>query len=223
MKNIRNAFSTIELVVVLIIISLLIVGISSSTNLIKKAELKSFMSELKNYQNAFNSYYTATRELPGTSNESLQISFNNSPIAWQNMTDEGVIDINLENTSSINDDEKFNHRNSPTSKLRNGYYAIGYNKNIGNNAIFVISQNETPYILSKASPVLNAVISKNSVNTPLISEEDAKFIDVKIDDGKSSSGKIIAIGSKNAICYYDKLHINQKTKKTCIISLSLEI
>ena len=65
MKLNNKGFSLIELSIVLIIIGLLVAGITGGASLIKSAELRAVMSEVRNYQTAVNAYYTATGKLPG--------------------------------------------------------------------------------------------------------------------------------------------------------------
>ena len=59
----KKGFSLIELSIVLIIIGLLVAGITGGASLIKSAELRAVMTDIRNYQTAVNAYYTSRGEL----------------------------------------------------------------------------------------------------------------------------------------------------------------
>lgn len=63
-KN-KNAFSLIELSIVLIIIGLLVAGITGGKSLIDSARNRAFVNELEGYRKAFYIFKTATGRLPG--------------------------------------------------------------------------------------------------------------------------------------------------------------
>ena len=95
LKNNQNkGFSLIELSIVLIIIGLLVAGVTGGASLIKSAELRAVMSDLRNYQTAINAYYTATGDLPASTG-SAEMDFANSCSAWAALSNEGIIDATL--------------------------------------------------------------------------------------------------------------------------------
>ena len=61
MKNNNKGFSLIELSIVLIIIGLLIAGVTGGASLIKSAELRSQISDLRNVQTSINAFYTIVK------------------------------------------------------------------------------------------------------------------------------------------------------------------
>lgn len=190
--NNKKGFSLIELSIVLIIIGLLIAGITGGASLIKSAELRSVMSEIRNYQTAINAYYTATGSLPGTSTSS-EMSFADTGYAWQNLFDEGITDSAPENgTSSASN---ITSDNGMTSRVKGGYYVLGHNANMGQNVIFLVSGTEDP-------AGLTGTASSTTVENPSITRKDAKFLDDKMDNGVIDSGKVWSFSSTGGSCAY---------------------
>ncbi len=63
--NNNKAFSLIELSIVLIIIGLLVAGITGGQSLIKSTKMKTIVKEIRNYEQALNSFYLLKGYLPG--------------------------------------------------------------------------------------------------------------------------------------------------------------
>ncbi len=61
----HNAFSLIELSIVLIIIGLLVAGITGGQSLIDSARARAVMNEVENYRRAIDIYFAANGKLPG--------------------------------------------------------------------------------------------------------------------------------------------------------------
>lgn len=205
----KNAFSLIELSIVLIIIGLLVAGITGGASLIKSAELRSLMSEIRNYQTAVNAYYTATGELPGSGGAS-SMNFTDSCGAWAALASEGITDAKLKDFTGSSGDYKctglteatatFTIDNSPESKLKGGLYALGYNTDMGENVIFIIATGEKPTTLTAAKNT--ATVAKTTAAS--ITRKDAKFLDEKMDNGVIDSGKIYSFtgGTGTTTCSY---------------------
>jgi len=206
--NTNNGFSLIELSIVLIIIGLLVAGITGGASLIKSAELRSTITEVRNYQTAVNAYYTAVGSLPGTDNSS-EMNFANSFAAWGSMQNQGIIDSNLTGVSHTSEVSgvttttfvfdtnvtSLDTTNSLRSKYKGAYYALGYNSNMKQNVIFLFTPSETPAVLSDAGTVAHGSITRG----------DAQFIDDKMDNNLIDSGKVRAFngGSGTPACAYD--------------------
>jgi prepilin-type N-terminal cleavage/methylation domain-containing protein len=62
---VKNAFSLIELVVVLVIIGLIVDGITSGQNLIRSAQLQSVITDVKKYEAAVAAFQERYFQLPG--------------------------------------------------------------------------------------------------------------------------------------------------------------
>ena len=67
------AFSLIELSIVLIIIGLLISGVVGGQSLIRNAKQRSFISELREYKTAMNTFYSLKERLPSDANNDGRI------------------------------------------------------------------------------------------------------------------------------------------------------
>ena len=224
----QYGFSLIELSIVLIIIGLLVAGITGGASLIKSAELRSFMSELRNYQTAVNAYYTATGELPGSEGSS-QINFTKSCLAWGEMMKEGVVDVDVSGvdidadgeTSICADVTTFGSENSPTSKLKGGLYAIGYNDDMADNVIFAVADGETPDKLTAAKSPSTPTTTKS-----LMTIKDARSVDEKMDNGIIDSGKMFGFSGpstssdpdNSTSCDYDA---NDDSATVCNVAISI--
>lgn len=64
----NKAFSLIELSIVLIIIGLLVAGITGGQSLINNAKLKNVLTEIKEYEQAVNIFYSLKNRIPGDLN-----------------------------------------------------------------------------------------------------------------------------------------------------------
>jgi len=222
MNNNDSGFSLIELSIVLIIVGLLFAGIICGSNLIKRTELQSVMSEIRNYQTAINTYYATTGEFPGAGS-STQMDFVDSCSAWAAMASGGVIDNKLPAFSvvngryicpTLNTDSVFTESNSVASKLKSAFYALGYNDNMAENVIFIIGSGEKPSALKTAQ---SPTASKTTVAS--ITRKDAQFLDDKMDNGVIDSGKIFSFsGGVSGACSYDT---SNQSIKDCATAISL--
>ena len=225
----KKGFSLIELSIVLIIIGLLVAGITGGASLIKSAELRAVMSDIRNYQTAINAYYTARGELPGT-NGSSEMDFGNSCLAWAQMVNEGIVDASL---TSFTKDTTTNQYtcttissvsagNSIGSKMKGGFYALGYNDEMLANVIFVVGSGETIAKMETAAPG-----AASTLGTTVISRKDAKFLDDKMDNGISDSGKIYGFTGENTSgsngCVYSNSTsvIPDETVRDCGVAISI--
>lgn len=227
--NNKKGFSLIELSIVLIIIGLLVAGITGGSSLIKSAELRAVMSDIRNYQTAVNAYYTSIGELPGTEGSS-EMAFADSCDAWAAMVNEGIIDTYLTSFSKDTTTNKYSCAsmttvgsvNSVNSKMKGGFYALGYNNEMLANVIFLVGNGQTADGMTSATAGASATLG-----TSVVSRKDAKFLDDKMDNGISDSGKIFAFTGSNtdaggAGCVYSNSGtINKETTRDCGIAMSI--
>ena len=228
----KKGFSLIELSIVLIIIGLLVAGITGGASLIKSAELRAVMTDIRNYQTAVNAYYTSRGELPGTSGSS-EMTFDNSCLAWAQMVNEGIVDANLTSFSLISGTKQYTcnpstitsvtAENSIGSKMKGGYYALGYNCNMLANVIFLVGSGETVGNMATATAGTAAKLTET-----VVSRKDAKFLDDKMDNGISNSGKIYGftgetVGTATEGCVYDNSSttLANETVRDCGIAVSI--
>lgn len=226
----KKGFSLIELSIVLIIIGLLVAGITGGSSLIKSAELRAVMSDIRNYQTAVNAYYTSRGELPGA-NGSSEMEFSNSCEAWADMVNEGIVDDYLSsfgskdsttNKYSCSSMETVSSANSVSSKMKGGYYALGYNDEMLANVIFLVGNGQET---SKMGTAITG--SASSLGTTVVSRKDAKFLDDKMDNGISDSGKIFGFtgsnsGTASGGCVYNNSDaISNETTRDCGVAMSI--
>ena len=227
----KKGFSLIELSIVLIIIGLLVAGITGGASLIKSAELRAVMTDIRNYQTAVNAYYTSRGELPGTSGSS-EMNFANSCLAWAQMVNEGIVDANLSSFGLISGTKQYTcdpitsvtADNSVGSKMKGGYYALGYNDEMLSNVIFLVGSEET------VSNMKNAETGSGTakLSETVVSRKDAKFLDDKMDNGISDSGKIYgftgaAVDTAPEGCVYNNSSttLKNETVRDCGIAVSI--
>ena len=227
----KKGFSLIELSIVLIIIGLLVAGITGGASLIKSAELRAVMTDIRNYQTAVNAYYTSRGELPGTSGSS-EMNFDNSCLAWAQMVNEGIVDANLTSFSLISGTKQYTcdpitsvtANDSVGSKMKGGFYALGYNDEMLSNVIFLVGSGET------VSNMKNAETGSGTakLSETVVSRKDAKFLDDKMDNGISNSGKIYgftgeAVSTAPEGCVYNNSSttLANETVRDCGVAVSI--
>ena len=215
MKLNNKGFSLIELSIVLIIIGLLVAGITGGASLIKSAELRAVMSEVRNYQTAVNAYYTATGKLPGGFDDSglnsdkMNFKFTNH--AWHQIADEKIMD-----DRPVNADQDTTALTSITvsdgmkSKIKGSYYVLGNSKDMDMNVILMLGGTET------ATDVTGNIDTKLASSIP---SKDAKFLDEKMDNGVIDSGKIYSFkpSGESVSCSY----ATTSTTKDCAIAFGI--
>ncbi len=190
-NNNTKGFSLIELSIVLIIIGLLIAGITGGASLIRSAELRSTISEIRNYQTAVNAFYTEKGYLPGTiQGSSNQMSLLYSGTAWDELYEAKITDFDSAPTSA---GFTSGSTNSPAGRMKGSNYLLGY---VGT-AVNVVNAN---------SLILTGIGTETTGTAPgsltglvaALKPSIAKQIDEKMDDGKPATGKILALGATPA-------------------------
>ena len=208
MKKSNKGFSLIELSIVLIIIGLLVAGITGGASLIKSAELRAVMSEVRNYQTAVNAYYTATGKLPGGL-DSDQLDFAKTGVAWNDIFTEGIIDEAPATTTAVIGENKLNSGYGMPSKIKGSYYVLGNSKDMDMNVILMLGGEEA------VADVKDNIATKLNSSIP---SKDAKFLDEKMDNGVINTGKIRSfVGKGDITCSYD----SAVTSKVCVIAFGL--
>lgn len=64
-RTAESGFTLVELSIVLVIIGFLIAGIAAATNMVKQAELRSVMSDMRNYATSYNNFVGKYNAVPG--------------------------------------------------------------------------------------------------------------------------------------------------------------
>lgn len=213
MKLNKKGFSLIELSIVLIIIGLLVAGVTGGASLIKSAELRAVVSEIRSYQTAVNAYFTSTGCLPGkittagVSNCPGTISFGLTRNAWIDLADEGIVDLKPVNdtvltvaATSIDPDDGL------PSRSRGSFYALGSTTDMGN-VLFLLSSTGTDATVAALeaakSPTTGTTLGVIAGISPAINGKDAKFLDEKLDNGNALTGKVQSFSAGEAVCNYE--------------------
>ncbi len=214
----HHAFSLVELSIVLVILGLLTGGVLAGQSLIKAAELRSIGTEYSRYATAAKTFRDKYSALPGdmsnatdfwgaiascpasgTSNPSGTCNGNGDGMIgpstsaidveerfrfWHHLVLASLIEGNYSGTSV---DQEATAQNVPTSKLQNGlWYAI--NRLFTNSSATWFPGDDygnTFYFggqLANLGPI-----------TGILAPSDAWSVDKKMDDGRPSTGSVMAI------------------------------
>lgn len=209
MRN-NNAFTLIELSVVIVIIGLIVAGIVAGQGLVKQAKIKQIISELQNYKTTINTFELKYDAVPGDMSNAqdywgtpnVDNGNNNGAIdggeelsAWYHLKIAGLIDDNIKRYTGGSDDNRVGEFTplAPTlNSLSNGF-KIGYQFAELSNGEFLFQGSRSPKVSILLSSV-NSTATGQSVG-PGITPSGAHTIDVKIDDGVAFRGKVMAGGA----------------------------
>ena len=204
-KN-NSGFTLVELSIVLIIIALVIAGVLSSQTMIKNAKLISVYDDINKFTTAFSSFRDSYKAIPGDLDAAAFPNFQGagsnrndgiiqwtpafssganqateSILAWHHLFIAGLNDFNPIFSASANisvTDETT--RNVPASRIQGGGYVI---VNDGTHGASIALK-------------INAIqfgVASGLGQGPVISGEDAFFLDTKYDDGVPINGSIRAL------------------------------
>lgn len=230
----RSAFSLIELSIVLIIIGLLIAGVTGGASLIKSSELRSVITEARNWGIAVNSFYNQFDALPGDfgtvlgnsgqGNDSSTIEYLNSNSiaegrnAWVQMKAAAILDSNVLTDANLlvspASQVSFGV-NIPASKIKASGWDFDYNTASTQNVV-VLTGTIAP---GTTNDLVND--NANSYTTGAITPIDALSIDSKFDDGIANAGKIRGI--RTACNNSGATYITGTLTKQCALSYQVDI
>jgi hypothetical protein len=183
------------------VIGLLVGAVTSGQSLIISARINTIISGFQSYHTAINSFKSVYNCLPGdcafatsvipnpngytivNGNGDGYISNNDEDVAaWQQLSIAEMIKGNYTGSYST---PKYNPGvNIPASKIPNGGYDFDNSPTYGSQV----------YALALASTIGSAA---NYFNGPVITPSYAQKIDIKIDDGNPSLGKIFTLRGAN--------------------------
>jgi len=217
-KRESKGFSLVELVIVLVVIGLIVAGIAAGSNILYAAKLNKVITELRNYEIAFDKfrikynywpgdmqnatsywgvYNSSTNEKGVTNGDGSETynSYQERYQAWSHLAKSGMIigDYNGYGGSYI---QQFPLINVPESgALKNAIYFADFAHDIYNTAGF--------FIQLKDGSLTDGYWDGN------MNSEDVYYIDRKIDDGQSgiasaTSGDIYAVRSESLSSNNDK-------------------
>ncbi len=194
------AFSLIELSIVLIIIGLLVAGVTGGASLIRSAKNRAIINEIRNYNQAVNSFYAMENRLPGDLNNTGKIgwgsgqSYNENSFPspynkngngyslpnvhsapWIDMYLKGVIDFEPKGEYTGSNEDTMREKGIlPSSNIiKDAAYKFQFLENS-------TSSNNFKYNIANG----------NFLNIHMIDPDIAKDIDIKMDDGVSNTGNV---------------------------------
>ncbi|GMO61614.1 MAG: hypothetical protein Ta2D_07650 [Rickettsiales bacterium] len=193
----NKGFSTIELIVVLLVSSLLIAGVTSSFYLMKNSILRATMRDITTYKTAIFTYYENLDKMPG--DDAKEFKFENSCHAWTNLQNENLIltTRKLEDCETLFLNPRFNIH----SKIKNTWFALG-KRNAGNTEFAEFNKNSIALFGGRGDISFDDAESSLTFKKEnlALSLKDALYIDKKLDDGNLDTGTIIGVGIDNDSC-----------------------
>lgn len=227
-RGFTQAFSLVELSIVLVILGLLTGGILAGQSLIRAAELRSVSSDIQRFQAATNSFRDKYFGLPGDITNATKFwgTANATPATCATTQGTGMqtCDGNgdgaiLTRTFGAVSDEMFRYwQQLANAGLIEGNYsgiegAGGPQHAVGgtnvprsrlSNSIFMIrSINDAAYYAASNGHNQMLFGTQNTAGFPgtaAIKPEEAWNIDTKMDDGRPGQGKVFATGHTNTAC-----------------------
>jgi prepilin-type N-terminal cleavage/methylation domain-containing protein len=209
LRNYKEAFSLVELSIVIIIIGILITGVSVGSKLVHEASLKKIMLNVENYRTSVNIFKATYDALPGD----LDIASNYWNTA--NGNNDGYVNYIANSAGSGISEASTANQHLSLAELINGSFENGQNmaaNNIGLNtalnAQILLSSWTIPgsqYLHGGVNWNIHHLVATSKVAIhvgkpwngsythaiiPVISTEDAFNIDNKFDDSLPKSGKI---------------------------------
>lgn len=223
----RTAFTLVELSIVLVIVGLLIGGILSGRGLMRAAELRSAVTEHRNFETAANTFREKFRYWPGDFPDAYELwgnrcgdnsfaastgcngtgddyiffsNFGEAAKVWEHLSLAGLIAGKYDGTGTLNGVLlTLSPDNSPQSKLDNGLWGIGWDacQHCKNNNV---GANSYLYRQTITLGVPDGAKPSQLNNLPGVTLEEAWGIDKKVDDGRCVSGKLNCHGGTSPSC-----------------------
>ena len=181
----RQAYSLVELSIVLIIIGLLVAGVSSGTKLMQQAKLYRVVAEFTDYKGSINTFLLTYNSMPG--------DFDKATEFWS-----GTNLANGDNNGKIDSTEyqqAFYHLTlANLSKVSTLDYNLFPESDLGkNNAVYHLD-----YRSNWFNSTGNMLILNKSHWKGVMKAIEAYNIDRKIDDGFAHKGKMLGITGANS-------------------------
>jgi prepilin-type N-terminal cleavage/methylation domain-containing protein len=205
-----QAFSLVELSIVLVILGLLVGGVLSGQSLIRAAEIRSVMTDYSRFATASQTfrdkYFAMPGDMPnatkfwsattsdGNGNGIMDPSAAPSAagemfMAWQHLARAGLIEgsyTGIAGTVSLSDPNL--GINVPASKISNAGWNYGSVDNSTAGSPYVFNYNMRNWLL------LGSEDDNIWLDGPILKDEEAWNIDIKMDDGKPAMGRVMAAG-----------------------------
>jgi prepilin-type N-terminal cleavage/methylation domain-containing protein len=194
MEQKQNAFSLIELSIVLIIMGLLIAGVTGGANLIKSANLQAATREINNYRVALTSFYESRNRYPGVTGNKMDFG-KNGP-ALKELRDGKFITFNAGSNAFADNANSIGLASAAPGRIKGSWYALGAQgssaSSLTNRNVIALLGGEIGVEIAKASAIAsNSALGAGASVSPI----DALYFDRKFDDGDLSNGEMVAVAA----------------------------
>jgi prepilin-type N-terminal cleavage/methylation domain-containing protein len=206
----KNAFTLIEIAIVIVIIGMLVGGILMAKNMIHVGKLRSVVTDAELYLGAVNHFRSQYKYLPGdlptattywaattggNGDGQVNASSTVAPITpeerfyfWQQLNLAGFIEKTLPGAAA---NATFTPKtNIPDAKLENGAFAFSYINN---------AASTTDYAAAGNALIIGNISGTGPTIAALLKPDDAYNIDRKMDDGLPGAGKWLASSSGTGV------------------------
>lgn len=186
-----NAFTLVELSIVIVIIGLIIAGITAGRSLVKSAQLNSIITDINKYNVAINSFYLQYNALPG--------DLRNASSYWGGSALNGDGNNQIDNSPGLDEDLKV-WQHLALAGLIPGTYSgttTGAGRVPGTNcpassyrgAGFGFDWYSPTY--GKKGNAMAFAAGGSYIFAPIIPASEALAVDTKMDDGVANKGRLI--------------------------------
>ncbi len=213
----KNAFTFIELTIVLVIVGIIIGAILGAQDMIQNSKNQTIIKEFSNFNANIGAFYLQYNALPGDmSNASsywsgasngdgdgrICCSNTESVYLWNHLARSSILEGNFDG----NDTDILN--SVPSSSTDLGYYKAHYaglssdQWLLGGTQIYEVKAN----FIGLGAPSTSGEYALGAVNA-----SDAYAIDIKMDDGNASSGILVAIKGTNDLSTFQAGCVSSST------------
>ncbi len=240
-SNKQSGFTLVELSIVMVIMGILVAAVVGGRVLYESAQTKAVLAEIENYKIAVNNFTLQYGALPGDINKATSFwpeantkdGNNNGKIErseyftlWQHLSLSKMIAGNFtgkENKTILGE-------NVPASRYYSGGYYIAWKDKPGNwqdNSQRYFAGN---YIIFGSVDSDETKIQNNNINNAedilnygVLKPETAYDIDMKLDNGKPNSGRVLATSGINSLECIKNNEYNFATNNVeCLLFINLK-
>jgi len=230
----KQAFSLVELSIVLVILGLLVGGVLSGQSLIRAAELRSVSSEYQRYSTAVGTFRDKYFALPGDMSNAISFwatngngdgdglievtatfaaadpATNEISTFWRALSSAALIEGSY---TYIDNSILTAGTNNPRAKLSNAGWNVG---NLGTVAVTSVVYFDGTY----GNVLYFGGGTNATAPTGIVRPEEAWNIDTKMDDGRPATGSVTSLESQGSAVCSDLATDNAATRAAAVYSLA---
>lgn len=201
MKHRQAGFTLVELSIVLVVIGLIVSGIVVGKDLIKAAELRSVITDLREYQAALYTFKEKYSQFPGDLRNASEFwptcdatpancngngdgriddTIQEDLRAWQQLADAGMIAGHYTGVGTPDPGTRILETNVPASRVTGGAYMLDWRQ------LQIYSDDQDRQLINVGS--ITTAGTGTAVYGPLFNPKDAWTLDKKMDDGLADNG-----------------------------------